>query len=149
MAEHCSSDEYEVVHFEPMDLHPVRSLLQEWGYETEEHEGGFVAKREAHPAVMEVINVRPLNGGVHLFMKTRIAVGQNDTLLAEFMLYLNSVNRIATVLRVYVEGDALVHDAWYPGPFDSEAFGRFFVCLGQDITNAEEVFSQDFDDLVL
>jgi hypothetical protein len=107
---------------DPEQLSKVKQHMESIGFRTKEDHPGFSAYLE-NKAFMNTINVRPLNGGFHIYLKMRLKPNRDmDMQFAELM---NGMNNLSSIWRTFVnqQGD-LVQDLWYCGPYTKKHFER-------------------------
>lgn len=108
----------------------VKARLEFLGYEITKTEETFVAKHPKWPN----ISFQEHKGGF-LFSATYPIKETGKTRKAEFLEYINDLNRHASLVRFHTGTDSsLVAKCWIPGYYDETMFDTFMEVMNSDIT---------------
>lgn len=108
----------------------VKARLEFLGYEIAKAEEAFFAKHPKWPN----ISFQEHRGGF-LFSTTYAIKETAKTRKAEFLEYINDLNRHATLVRFHTGTDSsLVAKCWMPGFYDETIFDSFIALMNTDIT---------------
>ena len=108
----------------------VKTCLESLGYEIAKDKEAFIAKHPKWPN----ISFQEHRGGF-LFSTTYAIKETAKTRKAEFLEYINDLNRHATLVRFHTgTGSSLVAKCWMPGCYDQTAFDSFMELMNNEIT---------------
>jgi len=108
----------------------VKARLEFLGYEITKAEEAFFATHPKWPN----ISFQEQRGG--FLFSTAYAIKETaKTRRAEFLEYINDLNRHASLVRFHTGTDSsLVAKCWMPGYYDQTAFDSFMELMNNDIT---------------
>ena len=105
----------------PARADEIKTHLEMLGYTVEKTDKALRCKHDKHVNIF----VRSYKGGI-LISGYFTGNEYSKTHRAEFLEFINTLNKEATVIRAYIDKDGdLMLEAWFVGDYDRARFGKF------------------------